>query len=112
MSDSNYGDKSAESLGLKKWSLEDIKKELKLPKDAEFCGYLIHIEASDEFLHEVTDNNAVTKRAFVKMPDLAKRFETFDQAYKYVRSEKDEIVVVLFDIGKQYMVFQVNYDNY
>jgi hypothetical protein len=111
MNSSNYDDKSAESLGLKKWSLDDIKKELKLPNNAEFCGYLIYIEASDEFLQEVTDTPTATKRAFVKMPDLAKRFETFDQAYKYVRAEKDEIVVVLFDIGKQYMVFQVNYGN-
>ena len=107
----NSGDKSAESLGLKKWSLDDIKKELKLPNDAEFCGYLIHIEASDEFLHEVTDTAAITKRAFVNTPDLAKRFETFDEAYKYVRAEKDEVVVVLFDIGRQFMVFQVNYDH-
>ena len=112
MSSSNYGDKSAESLGLKKWSLDDIRKELKLPNDAEFCGYLIHIDASDEFLHEVMDTPTTIKRAFVKAPDLAKRFETFDEAYKYVRAEKDEVVVVLFDIGKQFMVFQVNYDHH
>lgn len=41
-------DRVAESLGLKQRKIEDVKKDLGLPEDAEFCGYVIHIQDKDE----------------------------------------------------------------
>lgn len=100
-------DRVAEALGLKKRNVNDLKKELRLPDDAEFCGYLVHIKSSDEFLHEIIDTPSAVQRKFSKTPELAKRFEEFIDAYEVARKERDEIVVILFDIGKQLVIFEV-----
>lgn len=101
-------DRVAESLGLKQRKIEDVKKDLGLPEDAEFCGYLIHIQDKDEFLHDIIDTPSLTQHIFAKTPELAKRFEVFNDAYELARSEKGEIVVGMFDLGKQLFVFPIS----
>lgn len=100
-------DRVTEALGLKKRNVSELKKELGLPADAEFCGYLVHIKSKDEFLHDIIDTPNAVQRSFSKTPDLAKRFDEFIDAYEVARKEKEEVVVVLFDIGKQFMVFEI-----
>lgn len=100
-------DAVALSVGLKKTSLDDLRKQLGLPNDAEFCGYLVHVEDKDEFLGLIEETNLATKRGFVESPEHAKRFDEFGDAFKVARKEKNEIVVGLFDLGKQLCVFPV-----
>lgn len=100
-------DRVAEALGLKKRNVNELKKELGLADDAEFCGYLVHIKSKDEFLHEIIDTPSAVRRSFCKTPETAKRFGEFIDAYDVARKEKEEIVVILFDIGKQLVIFEV-----
>lgn len=97
----------AEALGLEKHNLDDFKKEHGLPADAEFCGYLIHIEKSDEFLASIEDTPSATKRIFAKTPELAMRFKEFGEANDLARAEKNEIVAGMFDFGTQLFVFPI-----
>lgn len=101
-------DRVAEALGLKQRNLDDLKKELGLPDDAEFCGYLVHIEDKDEFLASINETPLAIERSFAKTPELAKRFDEFIDAHDVARAEKGEIVVLLFDVGNQYHVFTLN----
>lgn len=97
-------DRVSEALGLRKLSIEQIKKEFKLPDNAEFCGYLVHIKETDEFLHDIIDTPNAVQRSFAKTPELAKRFDEFIDAYEIARKEKGETVVLLFDLGGEYIV--------
>lgn len=101
-------DRVAEALGLKKKNLDDLKKELELPDDAVFCGYVVHIEEKDEFLASIKESPSFTERTFAKTPELAIRYDEFIDAYDVARAEKGEIVVILFDIGSQFKVFMLN----
>lgn len=100
-------DRVAQALGLQKKRLEDLIKELRLPEDTVFCGYLIHVVQSDEFIHSIEDTPIAIKRAFVRTPELAKRYDEFQDAYRYARYDKDEVVVALFDIGDMYQVARI-----
>lgn len=94
----------AQSFDAKKQKLDAIKKELGLPENAEFLGYLIHLVEKDEFILSVEDTPAVIKRAVTKAPAEAMRFAHFWDAYKYAREEKGEKVVGLFDVAGQFLI--------
>lgn len=97
----------AEALEEQNRKIEEVRKGLSLPDDTKFCGFLVHIYESDEFLHEIDASVAMTKRTFVKIPELAHRFENFNDAHKCVRPAKGETVVGLFDLGEKYLVAQL-----
>lgn len=84
------------------------KQELGLPNDAEFCGYLIHVEDRDEFLGMIKETSLTIQRGFVGTPESAHRFKTYEEANKLSRSEKHEVVVGLFDIGKQFVIYRID----
>ena len=94
----------AEALGLKQRTLEDVRRELGMPDSAEFLGYVVHIPATDEFLHSVKDAGGAVTRSFARTPDLAFPFESFGEAFALARQEKGEIVAGLFDVGDQFYV--------
>lgn len=100
-------DAIALSIGLNKISLEELKKELGLPSDAEFCGYLVHVEDKDEFLGMIEETDLAIKRGFVGNPEQALKFDEFGDALKVTRKEKNEIVVGLFDLGKQLLIYPI-----
>ena len=101
-------DRVAEALGLKKRNLDELKIDLGLPDEAIFCGYVVHIEAADEFLASVKETPLTVERTFAKTPELAIRYDEFVDAYEVARVEKGEIVVILFDVGSQFQVFTLN----
>jgi hypothetical protein len=107
MTNFSKDDAVALSLGLRKVTLEDIKKEYKLPDDAKFCGYLVHIEEADEFLAKIEETPTVTKRAFSKSPEHALVFDEVSEAFNLARAEKNEIVAGMFDVGSQLLVFPI-----
>jgi hypothetical protein len=97
----------AEALGLRERKVADVRKELGLPEDAEYLGYIVHLPEKDEFLHSVIDNSAMTSRGFADKPENAKTFKTFDEAYKLARKAKGEVVAVLFETDNRYFVAPV-----
>lgn len=100
-------DRVAQSLELKKSKLDNIKKAIGISENAEFCGYLIHLVEKDEFVQAIEETPEVIKRAFVKTPELAMRFEHFWDANKYTKEGKGESVVGLFDLGNQFIIHKV-----
>lgn len=87
--------------------LDEVKKELGIPEGAEFCGYLIHHAENDEFIQAIEDTPLIVKRAFVKAPEEAMRFGRYLDANQFVRPEKGESVVGLFDMGGRFVIFPV-----
>lgn len=98
--------RAGEALGLEERHLDEIREELNLSQDAPFHGYIIHIEASDEFLAEYHVTPLATSRAWTKNPGLAHRFEHFIDAYELARTGR-EIVVALFETGTQFAVSEI-----
>ncbi|MFL1449202.1 hypothetical protein ACI77O_12475 [Pseudomonas tritici] len=98
--------RTAESLGLVKRSLAELRQEFDLPADAPFLGYVVHIPARDEFLVEYKNDSLATSRIWTKNPAMALQFQDFAAAYKLTR-EGEEIVVGLFETDTQFVVAEV-----
>jgi hypothetical protein len=96
----------AEALGLKERPLSEIKQGLGIADDAEFLGYAVHLEKSDEFLAEFTDSpeEGITRKAWAKTPELAQTYGTFIEAHDVSKQCRGSIVVGMFDTGNQIMV--------
>lgn len=96
----------AEALGLKERSLSEIKQGLGIADDAEFLGYAVHLENSDEFLAEFTDSpeEGITRKAWAKTPELAQAYGTFIEAHDVSKQCRGAVVVGMFDTGNQIMV--------
>lgn len=97
----------AAAVAQKKSRLDEIKKQLGIPEEAEFCGYLIRHADNDEFIQAIEDTSLIVKRAFVKAPKEAMRFERYLDANQFVRPEKGEAVVGLFEIDGRFEVYPV-----
>ena len=54
----------------KKTPIKDVLTELGLPQDAEFLGYVVHLQHSDEFLMQVSDSAHMNSILWSKIPDL------------------------------------------
>lgn len=87
--------------------LEQIKEQLGIPAEAEFRGYLIHHAEDDEFVQAIEDTPLLVKRAFSKAPEEAMRFGRYLDANQFVRPEKGESVVGLFELDGSFVVFPV-----
>ncbi|AYZ78619.1 hypothetical protein ACM760_29895 [Pseudomonas aeruginosa] len=97
----------AESLGLKRRPLSDIKAELGLPDSAAFHGYAVHIPASDEFLCNIKESDLQSARQWIKGPAAALCFDEIDEAIALVRQDRGEMVVGVFETESQYHVAEV-----
>lgn len=97
----------AKALGLKEMSLSELKKEYGLKDDAEFLGYSVHIEKSDEFLAHFETSGALEKKGWAKTPELALRFDSIADAHDISKACKGSIVVGMFDIGEQIFVVTI-----
>lgn len=87
--------------------LEQIKEQLGIPAEAEFRGYLIHHAGNDEFVQAIEDTPLLVKRAFAKTSEEAMRFGRYLDANQFVRPEKGESVVGLFELDGRFVVFPV-----
>ena len=94
----------AQKLGLVERSLDELKRDLGIPADAEFLGYGVHMEELDEFLSEFSDQGSVTSKMWVKTPELAKLYMEFSGAYDMSRKCPRSVVVGIFDSEKQVWV--------
>lgn len=84
--------------------VREIRKELDLPSDARFCGFLIYIPETEEYLHEIDDSADEASRAFVSSPQQARRFSTFAEVRKLARRDRSEAIVAMFDLGQQHIM--------
>lgn len=98
--------KIAESLGLVRRDLDEVRQELDLPPSAPFLGYVVHIPTRDEFLAEFKDSSIAVSRHWTKNPGMAQRFEHFADAHGLAR-ENHEVVVGLFETKTQFVVAEV-----
>lgn len=88
--------------------INKLKLEHELPGNAEFCGYVVLLSDSDEFLASLTITADFTQRGFAKTPELAKVFKTEDEAKKAAKHcKQDTAIAVLFDVGEQLYVIDL-----
>lgn len=86
-------------------NIEVAIQELGLPAGSKFCGYIVHLPNEDEFIAEIKDSAAVTKRIFCKIPDIAKRYQDHKKAIKDAEGCKQQTeICLLFDVKNQYAV--------
>ncbi|APV37742.1 hypothetical protein [Acinetobacter soli] len=95
--DNFYGQKS---------SIEDVRKALDLPDDAQALGYVIYLPDPDEFVSDLVDNNEIFSVLYTKLPELAKIYDepqdAIDDAKKITKHNL--LVCVLFESSKQYFI--------
>lgn len=86
--------------------ISEIITGANLPALAEFIGYVIWLEDSDEFLVKYTTENHQIGCIWTKVPDVAKKYKTFKKAKKILNEiEKDEADIGwMFDLGDSYFV--------
>jgi hypothetical protein len=85
--------------------LEGLREEYGFPENAKFCGYIVHLPESDEFLADIKITSSSSVRAFAKLPDYAKLFRHQADAEKAAKHCKQKTYVAfLIDIGKQFCV--------
>ena len=94
-------------LPTKKTPIKEILAELGLPEHAEFLGYVVRLRHSDEFLaHSLPGHDMnLNLNYWSKVPDLAKRYQSYKKALRFVNQyRKGSEVALLFDVGSQYYV--------
>lgn len=97
----------AEAMGLQQRSVSEIRKECGLPENAALLGYAVHLEKKDEFLGEYSNTALAVKKVWVKTPDLALRFNSISEAIDVSKQCAKSIVVVMFDVGEQIVVYGI-----
>ncbi|MDD5578007.1 MAG: hypothetical protein PHY16_01845 [Methylobacter sp.] len=88
-------------------TIAKLQKEYGFPENAKFCGYIVHLPESCQFLTDLKITSSFIYWAFAKEPDLAKRFEFLADAEKVSkRCKKKANVGLLFDSGDQFYIME------
>jgi len=90
-------------------TIEEAKRRLELPDDAEFLGYVIHLYDQDEFVGKIEENDIAINRVYVKIPDLAQIFDSVEEAIdEALKIDKYRLLVcLLFEVDNQHMIHDV-----
>lgn len=104
----NRDQRIAKALGLRERSLSDIKMDFGLADDAKFLGYAVHLVERDEFLAAFECSDDKTIKAWSDRPDTAMCFETLGEAFDIAEQCRDSVVICMFDIGDQIMVYNLS----
>ncbi|MDD2770355.1 MAG: hypothetical protein PHT19_16660 [Methylococcus sp.] len=82
-----------------------LQEEYGLPDHAKFCGYVVYIPGSDEFLSKIKISRLATQLLFSKIPHYAKTFQNKIEAEKAAyHCKRNTSIELLFDLGEQYLV--------
>lgn len=100
----NRDQRIAEAMRLQELTIEELRADLKLTPTAEYLGYAIHLEKTDEFLADYSDTAAMVRKVWAKTPELALPLQSFAKAVEISRECRGSVIVVLFDIGTQIVV--------
>lgn len=96
-------------------TIEEAKRRLELPDNAEFLGYVIHLYDQDEFVGKIEENDLAINRVYVKIPDLAQIFGSVEEAIdEALRIDKYRLLVcLLFEVDNQHIIHDVwaNFDD-
>ncbi len=90
--------------------VSDLMKELNLPKNSKFIGFVVHLPNSDEFLMNFSEDRSSSELIqggyiWAKIPDFAYAFNSQREAEKFTKDYgKDSLVACLFDVGDQYLL--------
>lgn len=86
--------------------VEDVRKELGLPDDAQSVGYVIHLPDPDEFVTEIIDNDMAFSVAYAKLPKMAKIYDEPELAITDAKkiTKHKLLVCVLFESSQQYII--------
>lgn len=77
-----------------------VLKEIGLPPETLFIGYVVHLPNNDEFLAFHHEEEYIEHRAFCKTPDLALVYSDYHEAVKAANGCKQKtLVCILFDTG-------------
>lgn len=90
-------------------TIEEAKRRLRLPDNAEFLGYVIHLYDQDEFVGKIEENDIVINRVYVKIPDLAQIFDSVEEAiHEALKIDKYRLLVcLLFEVDNQHLIHDV-----
>lgn len=103
----NRESRMAAAMGLRELSIDDLRSELGLEQSAKYLGYAVHLEKSDEFLSEIVNAQGMQRKTWAKTPEMALLFTSLASAVETSRKCRGSIVVVVFDLGTQIMVYQL-----
>ena len=59
-------------------TIQEARRRLQLPDNAEFLGYVIHLYDQDELVGKIDENDVAINRVYVKIPDLAQIFDSVE----------------------------------
>lgn len=83
--------------------IKEVIKELELPEDSQFLGYVIHNHSKDDYLFEISADGAARK--YCASPEGAVIYEKYDDAVAIaLRINQGLKIGRLFDVGKSYAV--------
>lgn len=87
-------------------TIDEAKRRLELPDNADFLGYVIHLYDEDEFVGKVEKTDLAINRIYVKIPDLAKIYETAEDAVNdALKIGKYRLLVcLLFEVNNQHII--------
>ena len=90
-------------------TIEEAKRRLELPDNAELLGYVIHLYDKDEFVGKIEENDVAINRVYVKIPDLAQIFDSVEEAIdEALKIDKYRLLVcLLFEVNNQHMIHDV-----
>lgn len=90
-------------------AIEEAKRCLELPDNAEFLGYVIHLYDQDEFVGNIEENDVAINRVYVEIPDLAQIFDSVEEAIdEALKIDKYRLLVcLLFEVDNQHMIHDV-----
>lgn len=86
-------------------SVQDFIRERGLPENTIFKGYVIHLDHSDEFLSQHSNDDDLLLTSWAKSPELAFVFHSHIEAESVCNEyQKNSRVALLFDIGNHLAV--------
>ncbi|MDC4648167.1 hypothetical protein NQ789_11055 [Acinetobacter baumannii] len=104
-----------EKLVGKRIMIDEAKRRLGLPDSAEFQGYVIHLYDEDEFVGQIEESDSIVNRIYVKIPDLAHKYDSAEEAVKEaLKIDKYRLMVcVLFEVDNKHMIYDIwaNFDE-
>ena len=85
--------------------VERARKDMGYDESAKFCGFVIYVPETDDYLGKVKQTKDATLWGYVRSPENALKYEDPLRAH-IVASElaKRAVVGVMFDLGSQFGV--------
>ena len=87
--------------------ISKLRKEMQLPANAVFHGWLIHNPERDDFLHSFNEGRLTTETTWTQTPDGAFDFKEFILArhiFERLQLKGKAVIVASFDLDQQIII--------